>query len=127
MKIYFSTGNSGHYSFSTIKKIAPHHLVSLTYSSIFSRKKLGKSNLELFYLNNLKWNILDSLPVSKKQIRAITIPLPENLSFFGLVRFEHCFQIDLSLVYSLAYYHSPDTVLTFPGNQLDIFFGADAP
>jgi PAS domain S-box-containing protein len=48
---------------SEISNIDKRQLVQLTYASLFSRKKLEKSNLELFYLNNLNRNIINNIPV----------------------------------------------------------------
>ena len=46
-----------------ISNIDKRQLVQLTYASLFSRKKLEKSNLELFYLNNLNRNIINNIPI----------------------------------------------------------------
>jgi two-component system, NtrC family, sensor histidine kinase AtoS len=46
-----------------ISNIDKKQLVQLTYASLFSRKNLEKSNLELFYLNNLNRNIINNLPI----------------------------------------------------------------
>ena len=46
-----------------ISNIDKRQLVQLTYASLFSRKNLEKSNLELFYLNNLNRNIINNLPI----------------------------------------------------------------
>lgn len=46
-----------------LSKINSDKLVSLTFASIFDRNSLEKSNLELFYLNNLIRNVIDSLPI----------------------------------------------------------------
>jgi nitrogen-specific signal transduction histidine kinase/ABC-type branched-subunit amino acid transport system ATPase component len=48
---------------SEISNVDKNQLVQLTYASLFSRKKLEKSNLELFYLNNLNRNILNNIPL----------------------------------------------------------------
>jgi PAS domain S-box-containing protein len=46
-----------------ISNIDKRQLVQLTYASLFSRKKLETSNLELFYLNNLNRNIINNIPI----------------------------------------------------------------
>ena len=46
-----------------ISNIDKRQLVQLTYASLFSRKNLEKSNLELFYLNNLNRNIINTIPI----------------------------------------------------------------
>ncbi len=46
-----------------ISNIDKKQLVQLTYASLFSRKNLEKSNLELFYLNNLNKNIINTIPI----------------------------------------------------------------
>ncbi len=46
-----------------ISNIDKRQLVQLTYASLFSRRKLEKSNLELFYLNNLNRNIINTIPI----------------------------------------------------------------
>ncbi len=38
-------------------------LVQLTYSSMYSRERLEKSNLELFYLNNFNKSIINNIPL----------------------------------------------------------------
>jgi len=48
---------------SEISNIDKNQLVQLTYASLFSRKKLEKSNLELFYLNNLNRSIINNIPI----------------------------------------------------------------
>ncbi|HET6449898.1 MAG TPA: ATP-binding protein [Spirochaetia bacterium] len=48
---------------SQISAIDKQQLVQLTYASLFSRKKLEKSNLELFYLNNLNRTIINTIPI----------------------------------------------------------------
>jgi nitrogen-specific signal transduction histidine kinase/ABC-type branched-subunit amino acid transport system ATPase component len=48
---------------SEISNIDKRQLVQLTYASLFSRKKLEKNNLELFYLNNLNRNIINNIPI----------------------------------------------------------------
>jgi two-component system, NtrC family, sensor histidine kinase AtoS len=47
-----------------LSDINPDKLVNLTFASIFSRSSLEKSNLELFYLNNLIRNVIDNLPIA---------------------------------------------------------------
>ena len=46
-----------------ISNIDKKQLVQLTYASLFSRKTLERSNLELFYLNNLNKNIINNIPI----------------------------------------------------------------
>jgi signal transduction histidine kinase/ABC-type lipoprotein export system ATPase subunit len=48
---------------SEISNMDKRQLVQLTYASLFSRKNLEKSNLELFYLNNLNRNIINNIPL----------------------------------------------------------------
>ena len=48
---------------SEISNMDKRQLVQLTYASLFSRKNLEKSNLELFYLNNLNRNIINNIPI----------------------------------------------------------------
>jgi signal transduction histidine kinase len=48
---------------SEISNIDKRQLVQLTYASLFSRRTLEKSNLELFYLNNLNRNIINNIPI----------------------------------------------------------------
>lgn len=46
----------------SVSDIDRTQLVQYTYSSIFSRKELEKSNFELFYLRNIYESIIDSIP-----------------------------------------------------------------
>ena len=45
-----------------ISHIDKIQLVQLTYSSMYSRERLEKSNLELFYLNNFNKSIINNIP-----------------------------------------------------------------